>query len=198
MKKILKENKGFSLVELLVALLIMAVIAGTAITLFGGVLDTSKGRADAETAENIKRAILTYINASGDSNLSCLGVDEDDDDTPSKLVLDRLSTQFTIESGEDIDFPDAPAGAYPGFADDPTTDGKETVLSTVAAGDIDSTDLPGKYGPFLDITKDPSPTQNGMLGWVITVDPVTQAITVETVKDSEDKDECKVIIGDES
>jgi type IV pilus assembly protein PilA len=58
------------LVELLIALLIMAVIAGTAITLFGGVLDSSKIGADRETAEAIKRAILTYINASNDTNFS--------------------------------------------------------------------------------------------------------------------------------
>jgi type IV pilus assembly protein PilA len=68
MKKMLKENKGFSLVELLIALLIMAVIAGTAITLFGGVLDSSKVGADRETAESIKRAILTYMNASNDTD----------------------------------------------------------------------------------------------------------------------------------
>jgi len=73
MKKMLKENKGFSLVELLIALLIMAVIAGTAITLFGGVLNTSKAGADRETAESIRRAILTYINASNDLDLNWLG-----------------------------------------------------------------------------------------------------------------------------
>ncbi|NLV62146.1 MAG: type II secretion system protein, partial [Clostridiaceae bacterium] len=54
MKKMLKQNKGFSLVELLVAILIMAVIAATAITLFGGVLGSSRENADKETAENIK------------------------------------------------------------------------------------------------------------------------------------------------
>ena len=42
MKGFFKQNKGFSLVELLIALLIMAIIAATAITLFGGVLETSQ------------------------------------------------------------------------------------------------------------------------------------------------------------
>ena len=84
MKKILKQNKGFSLVELLIALLIMAVIAGTAITLFGGVLETSKGGADRETAESIKRAILTYVNATNDTDLNALGISTTN--SSSKLI----------------------------------------------------------------------------------------------------------------
>jgi len=164
MKKMLRENKGFSLVELLVALLIMAVIAGTAITLFGGILDTSKGRADKETAENIKRAVLTYINASGDTDLSALGVESGV--TTSKVLCDALSCQFEIAAAGTT-FVAAPAGSYTGFIqpDDKTT-------ANPAA------DLPGKYGPFLDVTKDTKPTQSGMNGWIITVHEVTQAITV--------------------
>jgi type IV pilus assembly protein PilA len=84
MKKMLKQNKGFSLVELLVAILIMAVIAGTAITLFGGVLGSSRENADKETAENIKRAILTYMNMTNDTNLNCLGMSQATPWTDSK------------------------------------------------------------------------------------------------------------------
>ena len=75
MKGFFKQNKGFSLVELLIALLIMAIIAATAITLFGGVLETSRGGADRETADAIKRAILTYMNAANDPDLSALGIE---------------------------------------------------------------------------------------------------------------------------
>lgn len=93
MKKMLKENKGFSLVELLIALLIMAVIAGTAITMFGGVLDSSKVGADRETAEAIKRAILTYMNATNDVDFTYI------DHAPSKTAqdfVDALAAKITI------------------------------------------------------------------------------------------------------
>lgn len=198
MKKGLKENKGFSLVELLVALLIMAVIAGTAITLFGGILDTSKGRADTETAENIKRAILTYVNASGDTNLSCLGVaatavGATEGTTTSEDLLKRLAVQFSIVPGspDTIVFPtDSPAEAYESFATVAT--GTKTE-GTDANFVVDPTDLKGKYGPFLDVTKDPAPTQSGVDGWDITVNTVTQAITV-TARQSTDADKNVVTI----
>ena len=93
MKKMLKENKGFSLVELLIALLIMAVIAGTAITMFGGVLDSSKVGADRETAEAIKRAILTYMNATNDVDFTYI------DHGPGKTAqdfVDALAAKITI------------------------------------------------------------------------------------------------------
>jgi type IV pilus assembly protein PilA len=95
MKKMLKENKGFSLVELLIALLIMAVIAGTAITLFGGVLDSSKVGADRETAEAIKRAILTYMNATNDTDFSCIDIDSTKD---AQDLLKALADKIEITS----------------------------------------------------------------------------------------------------
>lgn len=169
MKKMLKENKGFSLVELLVALLIMAVIAATAITLFGGVLDTSKGRADAETAENIKRAILTYMNASGDNDLSAIGVVSGT--TTSKQLCDALSCQFEITETAGTNFPGTkPTGSYTNFE----------LPNDVPSTSVDSTDMAGTYGPFLDVTKDCRPTQSGKDGWVITIDSVMQAITVKS------------------
>lgn len=179
MKKMLKENKGFSLVELLVALLIMAVIAATAITLFGGVLDTSKGRADAETAENIKRAILTYMNASGDNDLSAIGVESGK--TTSKELCDALSCQFEITStGTTFT---AATNPYNGFV--PPKDKKDANPAS---------DLPGIYGPFLDVTKDCRPTQSGKDGWVITIDSVMQAITVKSgAEDSSTSDAVCVV-----
>lgn len=120
MKKILKSNKGFSLVELLVALLIMVVITGTAITLFGGVLESSKVRADKETAASIKRAILTYMNVSNDINLSCLAVNDDSE------LISALSK--TIEIGDTVKIGDSDNGEE----------------------GIEENDIKGSYGPFLE------------------------------------------------
>ncbi len=177
MKKLLKQNKGFSLVELLVAILIMAVIAATAIMLFGGVLNSSKTRADDETAENIKRAILTYMNLTNDTDLSCLGVDASNPDD----LIRKLSCIIKIEkSGEksEVSFT-IPSNAV--F--------KEEDLS--AGGEIDGTDIPGKYGPFLDGSKDMKPQAPDKVGWKINVDVKTQVVTVEAV---EEEDDAKVTI----
>lgn len=157
MKKLLKENKGFSLVELLIALLIMAVIAGTAITLFGGVLETSKVRADNETAESIKRAILTYMNASNDTDLSCLGVADGDDE--DAVLIDRLSKKITIE-------------------DTVTVTDSEGTTTDLTSATVDPNDIKGKYGPFFEKSVI-EPAQNATDGWKIEVDPLTMIISVE-------------------
>lgn len=151
MKKLLKENKGFSLVELLIALLIMAVIAGTAITLFGGVLETSKVRADKETAESIKRAILTYMNVSNDVNLSALNVTGGTDAT----LISALSKKIEI------------------------TDSGSTLDGTAAATSTETNDLRGEYGPFFEksVIK---PEQSGMEGWDIKVNSLSMVVSVES------------------
>ncbi|NLY18536.1 MAG: prepilin-type N-terminal cleavage/methylation domain-containing protein [Clostridiaceae bacterium] len=151
MKKILKGNKGFSLVELLIALLIMAVIAGTAITLFGGVLESSKVRADNETAESIKRAILTYINVSNDIDLSCLGVTNGEGN--DQALISALAKSIEITNTDSIL-------------------GGESLEVTP-----DTNDLKGTYGPFLEKEKI-QPEQNGKEGWKIEVDSLTMVVSV--------------------
>lgn len=67
--KLLKNNKGFSLVELLIVIAIMGVMAVIAFNMFGGVLTNSKKRADDQQAKNIEKAILTYCVDSNDWKL---------------------------------------------------------------------------------------------------------------------------------
>ncbi len=181
MKKMLKQNKGFSLIELLVAILIMAVVAGTAIMLFGGVLSSSRESADKETAENIKRAILTYMNLTNDDNLSCLRGSSDGgktfDDIASIELLQKLACSIDIGKAEDgkVKFT-APANAK--------FDG--TKISDVSGG-IEDTDIMGTFGPFLDAAKPFEPQQPGLKGWKITIDVKAQVVTVEA-----DKEDAKV------
>ncbi|WP_313563890.1 type II secretion system protein [Ruminiclostridium cellobioparum] len=68
--KKLKNNKGFSLVELLIVIAIMGVLAVIAFNMFSGVLGNSKKRADEQQARNIEKAILTYCIDSGDWKLA--------------------------------------------------------------------------------------------------------------------------------
>lgn len=158
MKGFFKQRKGFSLVELLIALLIMAIIAGTAITLFGGVLETSKGGADRETADAIKRAILTYMNAANDPDLSALKGAK----TKAQDVVNQLACKITISG---------------------TTSSSVQIDGTTAgvAGTATDDEIDGVYGPFLEeygIT----PKQDGMTAWDIDVDSINQIITVSPTK----------------
>lgn len=171
MKKMLKQNKGFSLIELLVAILIMAVIAGTAIMLFGGVLGSSRESADKETAENIKRAILTYMNLTNDTNLSCIagldGSGKTNAINASELVK-KLACRIDIgKSTEGKTIFHKPENA------------KFTDSIGEVSGGIEGSDITGEYGPFLDASKDMVPQQPGKKGWKIVIDEDTQVVTVE-------------------
>lgn len=175
MKKMLNQNKGFSLIELLVAILIMAVIAGTAIMLFGGVLNSSRESADQETAENIKRAILTYMNMTNDTNLSCLGADNSTSINSSKVIYalackidlgksDASKVQFTVPDNAKFQSSDVP---------------------TESETKIESSDIKGTYGPYLDATKDMNPTTPGTVGWRIEIDEDAQVVIVKAVTDDD-------------
>lgn len=176
MKKMLKQNKGFSLIELLVAILIMAVIAGTAIALFGGVLSSSREGADKETAESIKRAILTYMNMSNDIDLDCLGI-EDDGSSDSKDLIAKLCCTIEIsgDTAKKVIFTKPALGNVPGD------------ISEVNGGD--ASDINGTYGPFLDASKELTPKTPDTQGWSIKIDKDSQVVTVEAVKEA---DKCKV------
>jgi type IV pilus assembly protein PilA len=169
MKKMLKQNKGFSLVELLVAILIMAVIAATAITLFGGVLNQSRESADKETAENIKRAVLTYMSMTNDTDLSCIGVESGT--TSSDSLIQALSCIVEISDAE-VKFT-APENAPTDFS----------APNPVSTG-IDTSDIKGEFGPFLDVSKKMQPNTPGMSGWEIKIDEKAQVVTVEAVNSS--------------
>jgi type IV pilus assembly protein PilA len=161
MKGFFKQNKGFSLVELLIALLIMAIIAATAITLFGGVLETSRGGADRETADAIKRAILTYMNAANDPDLSALGIV--DGTSSAQDLVDQLACKVTIGTDKKSSIK--------------KIDGTD---SAIKEGKAEDNEIPGTFGPFLE-EEGVKPTQDGMDAWYISIDKVNQIIEVKAV-----------------
>ena len=164
MNKLLRNNKGFSLVELLIALLIMAVIAAVAITLFGGVLQSSKASADKETAENIKRQLLTYINISGDEDLSTLG----GDGANAQTVINYLTQKISITTAGSTR-----TVAFASIQADGTTGAPVPSTNAVGTDAID-----GEYGPFLDGTKILTPAERLKLSWTINYNAGLQRITV--------------------
>jgi type IV pilus assembly protein PilA len=74
MKKMLKNQKGFSLVELLIVIAIMGVLAALAFSMFAGILGNSRRRADERTADQIAKALTSYIVESGDAKLEILSL----------------------------------------------------------------------------------------------------------------------------
>lgn len=70
MKKMLKNQKGFSLIELLIVIAIMGVLAVIAFSMFSGVLANSKKNADQRQAGNIQKALVAYMVDTNDTDLS--------------------------------------------------------------------------------------------------------------------------------
>lgn len=99
MKKMLKNQKGFSLVELLIVIAIMGVLAAVAFSMFAGVLGNSKRRADERTADQIAKALTAYMVDSGDSELEAFSDSED-----PEVIIKELQ--------EDITYPDDDGKKY--------------------------------------------------------------------------------------
>jgi prepilin-type N-terminal cleavage/methylation domain-containing protein len=85
MKKMLKSKKGFSLIELLIVIAILAVLAAISINLFGGVLNNNKVKADKAACSYLQTAIQAYIAETDDSYLQGLV-------TSATTVSDSITT----------------------------------------------------------------------------------------------------------
>ena len=102
MKKMLKNQKGFSLVELLIVIAIMGVLAALAFSMFAGILGNSRRRADERTADQIAKALTSYIVESGDTKLEILDGTRSADYTVSYEEADGTTvTGPTVSVGSD-------------------------------------------------------------------------------------------------
>ena len=107
MKKLLKNQKGFTLVELLAVIVILGIIAAIAIPSIGAIIDNSKKDAHIANAEMLVSAARLAI-ASNDTAL----LDGTGDDA-NKITMDELAKNGYLESK--IEDPDA-SGTY--YTDD--------------------------------------------------------------------------------
>lgn len=98
MKKMVKNQKGFSLIELLIVIAIMGVLAIIAFNAFSGVVNNVKKRADDQNAKLIEKALTAYIIDSGDTNLAKMWYSEDQGVTWTKFTLGTSTVDDLIEA----------------------------------------------------------------------------------------------------
>ncbi len=172
MKKFLRNQKGFSMIELLVALLIMAVIAGIAIAVFGNIVGKTRTNADAESAAQIKKQLLYYINEANDPDLSCiLATGGTNPITSANDLVDRLGGITTITESA---VGGVTTRSYSGTTN---VENAPTAVRTWS-GNTTQGEVLGDYGPYIDGTKQLRPQSQGNLNWVIDVNTANQQITV--------------------
>lgn len=100
MKKLLKNKKGFSLVELLIVIAIMGVLAVIAFSMFSGIVANSTRKADEEQANNIQKALTSYMVDTGDSKLLQMKYDSNNDNVVDAVVgtASNLNYQYVIQA----------------------------------------------------------------------------------------------------
>ncbi len=160
------QKRGFSLVELLIALLIMAVVAAIAIALFGGILNSSKVSADAEAQQIVKKSLTAYMSSSNDTGLSMLGGTT----VTCDALIHELTCRFTIKndsSGKKTSILYSGSSLPTGYT-----------WPTVAVTEPSIQN--GDYGPFLDINKRLFPISDKTMNrWQIKVHSVSQVIDIQ-------------------
>lgn len=144
MKKMLRNQKGFSLVELLIVIAIMGVLAALAFSMFAGILGNSRRRADERTADQIAKALTFYIVESGDTEL--------------KILSGDTSTGYSVKFEEVDGTPaTAPSITVPGGED--VSQNLVEALQYVIVVENNTTNRIIKYGPYL------TPKEGDDIGW---------------------------------
>ncbi|OPZ88683.1 MAG: hypothetical protein BWY74_03035 [Firmicutes bacterium ADurb.Bin419] len=106
MRELIKKNKGFSLIELLIVIAIIGVISVIAFSMFTGVLQNSRKKADDRHALLIEKAVLAYMLESEDFSLQYLtfgsqSLNAKDNLTPSEDLIYALQHTITcIKDGK--------------------------------------------------------------------------------------------------
>jgi len=95
MKKMLKNKKGFSLVELVIVIAIMGVLAAVAISMFNGMIQRSRRQADNTRAQQIQKAIVTYMAEVGDMELAQMNGGAAKP-TSVDVIIEWLQEQHTV------------------------------------------------------------------------------------------------------
>lgn len=110
MKKIKNNNKGFSLIELLIVIAILGVISVIAFSMFTGIINNSRKKSDIQQAVLIEKAVLSYMLQSNDYKLQYLkydGTNHSMNGKPSTDLIYALQNTIicTLDNDEKEIFP---------------------------------------------------------------------------------------------
>jgi type IV pilus assembly protein PilA len=101
----IKNEKGFSLIELLIVIAILGIISAIAFLTLTGVINSSRQKVDYKNAALIERAIEAYIFLTEDAKLEHLTYNKDkigDKKDSSMLILALQGTIICDKSGEEF------------------------------------------------------------------------------------------------
>ena len=88
----LNNEKGFTLIELIVVIAVLGILAAVVLPRIGGITSSAKTAADAATIKTINNAIEIYIAESGDDDIS------DMDTTSAAELIDDLQAGITVDT----------------------------------------------------------------------------------------------------
>ena len=114
--KLLKNKKGFTLIELIVVIAVLGMIAAIAVPKITGITKNAKETADNQTLLTLNRAIDMYKAQTGDDDLSEIG-SASEDAAGAKTVIDNLLKTYNIGvNGEPVAVTDG-SGEYGPYVD---------------------------------------------------------------------------------
>ena len=90
--KALNNDKGFTLIELIVVIAVLGILATVVLPRIGGITTKAKTAADIATIKTINNSIEIYISESGDDDISDL------DTTTATDLIDDLQSGITVST----------------------------------------------------------------------------------------------------
>lgn len=134
----LRNKKGFTLIELIVVLAVLAIIMAIAVPRFGGVRDQAKVDADMATLASIaKLAEFEYVRLNGEITDNELSADKVKELIAANFGKKEDGGPKAIFQSEDLN----------GLEEELTVSFTDGYVSSIKAGDIVYTYLDGKFSP---------------------------------------------------